>query len=438
MSKVLFPIMLVTAMQLFSESGQTALPEVAKGSEYPASEVCSLWDYCNTLLWLGVSLTQEDIKRDLKMVMFAVEQTPDRMQEFWGVCDALQVWDVLSYDDKVEILGWMKSEIEKHPENLNCILSPWSELGMTPTAEDVHGMFHWFECRVEARPELLNYLLDFCISNSVVLTDEEKQELVLRVINIVKSESCDLPVVARVLVGFGVLSDEQARIALYEAAFSSTKNLPSPQRVMAFVDFVRTLGGSMKQTDIDILHEKMREWMIMGKVILPDCDVKTEVTVTNVSVQYVLNSIRPEFAIPVTSDTGFVNVIAEVKGGAVAIPSSWTKNYPTFESKLGSDFTQALSMKTGKKDGAGNDMCVWQDYVAGTDPTKPEDKFTASITVVEGKVTVSYTPELDDDRKALRKYTTWGKKSLFDTDWTKVQEGSESEYNFFKVTVEMR
>ena len=159
---------------------------------------------------------------------------------------------------------------------------------------------------------------------------------------------------------------------------------------------------------------------------------------SNVVVQYVLNSVQPEFAIPATSDTGFVNIITEVKGGAVAIPSSWAENYPAFESKFGLDFTKALSMKTGKKDGAGNDMFVWQDYVAGTDPTKPEDKFTASITVVDGKVTVSYTPELDDDRKALRKYTTWGKKSLLDANWTVVQEGQEAEYNFFKVSVEMK
>ena len=165
---------------------------------------------------------------------------------------------------------------------------------------------------------------------------------------------------------------------------------------------------------------------------------QVNMTVTNVVVNYVLNSVQPEFANPPTADTGFVNIITEVKGGAVAVPSSWAENYPAFESKFGSDFTQALSMKTGKKDGAGNDMFVWQDYVAGTDPTKPEDKFTASITVVDGKVTVSYTPELDDDRKALRKYTTWGKKSLLDANWTVVQEGQEAEYNFFKVSVEMK
>ena len=102
------------------------------------------------------------------------------------------------------------------------------------------------------------------------------------------------------------------------------------------------------------------------------------------------------------------------------------------------DFTKALTMKTGKKDGAGNEMLVWQDYVAGTDPTDEKDVFTASITIVDGKVTISYTPELDDARKAMRKYTIWGKTSLMDTNWTEVQDGHEAEYNFFKVSVEMR
>ena len=160
--------------------------------------------------------------------------------------------------------------------------------------------------------------------------------------------------------------------------------------------------------------------------------------VTNVAVNYVLKSVQPEFAIPATSDTGFVNIITEVKGGAVAVPASWADNYPSFTTKFGTDFTKALAMKTGKRDGAGNDMFVWQDYVAGTDPTKEDDVFNASITIVGGKVTISYSPELDDERKALRKYTTLGKKSLLDTDWTVVQEGQEAEYNFFKVSVEMK
>ena len=46
--------------------------------------------------------------------------------------------------------------------------------------------------------------------------------------------------------------------------------------------------------------------------------------------------------------------------------------------------------------------------------------------------------ELDDARKALRKYTTYGKAKLTDKDWSVVGEGEEANFNFFKVTVEMK
>ena len=162
------------------------------------------------------------------------------------------------------------------------------------------------------------------------------------------------------------------------------------------------------------------------------------VLTTNVCVHYVLNSIQPQFAIPASLDVGFVNIVAEVKGGCVAVPATWMVSYPNFVSKFGSDFTKALAMKTGKRDGAGNEMLVWQDYVAGTDPTDENDVFRASIAIVDGKVIISYTPELDAERKAMRKYTIWGKTSLMDANWTEVPEGREAEYNFFKVSVEMR
>ena len=172
----------------------------------------------------------------------------------------------------------------------------------------------------------------------------------------------------------------------------------------------------------------------------PEVDTSDRIylTVTNVVVQYVLNSIRPDIAVPVTPDTGFVNIITEVNGGgAVAVPSSWTNNYPSFVAKFGSDFTKALMMKTGKRDGAGNEMFVWQDYVAGTDPTNPESKFTASITIVNCEPVISWSPELTPEQAALRKYTTYGKVSLADEKWNEVA-GDAAKYNFFKVTVEMK
>lgn len=161
-------------------------------------------------------------------------------------------------------------------------------------------------------------------------------------------------------------------------------------------------------------------------------------TITNIVVSYVLNSVQPEFAVPTVLNSGFVNVITEIKGGCVAVPAAWTENYPTFSSCYGTDLTKALIKKNGKKDAAGNDMFVWQDYVAGTDPTNPNDRFCATISVVDGKVIVSYSPELDVQRKSLRQYTVWGKSKLTDQEWHVVDDEDIGQFNFFKVTVEMR
>lgn len=173
-----------------------------------------------------------------------------------------------------------------------------------------------------------------------------------------------------------------------------------------------------------------------------EIEAAVNVTVTNVVVQYVLNSIQPNIAVPISGDTGFVTVITEVKSsGAVSVPTAWSDNYPSFTTKFGTDFGKALAKKSGKKDGSGNDMFVWQDYVAGTDPTNPDDKFTASITLVDGVPVVSYTPELTAEQQALRTYKTLGKKQLQDKDWddlTNVDGNGKKAYNFFKVTVEMK
>lgn len=161
-------------------------------------------------------------------------------------------------------------------------------------------------------------------------------------------------------------------------------------------------------------------------------------TVTNVVVHYVTQSV-PSAAVTPAETTGIVNVIAEVtSGGPVAIASTWAEQYPRFETKFGSDFSAALTKPTGKHDGAGNAMLVWQDFVAGTDPTNPDDVFTASITFdAEGKPVISWTPELSEAEAAKRSYKTYGKVQLTDSDWTLIADDADS-YNFFRVTVEMK
>ena len=77
-----------------------------------------------------------------------------------------------------------------------------------------------------------------------------------------------------------------------------------------------------------------------------------------------------------------------------------------------------------------------EEFIVGTDPTDPESKFTASIEMVDGKPVITYEPDLLDERK----YTTWGKKDLSNPDenWQKVNAGGEADYNFFKMSVELK
>jgi len=136
-------------------------------------------------------------------------------------------------------------------------------------------------------------------------------------------------------------------------------------------------------------------------------------------------------------ETGFVAVITEIKGGAVAVPATWAVNFPSYAEKFGSDFTASLTKPTGKKDAAGNSLQVWQDYVAGTDPTDVNDTFRATISMVGDEPVVSWEPVLPAAEAAKRTYTIYGRQSLYSGDWTPVAAGHAKDYNFFKVTVEM-
>ncbi len=137
-------------------------------------------------------------------------------------------------------------------------------------------------------------------------------------------------------------------------------------------------------------------------------------------------------------ESGFVTVITEIKGGSVSVPATWAAGFPSYAEKFGSDFTASLTKATGKKDATGNSLQVWQDYVAGTDPTDVDDKFEATISMVDDEAVVSWKPELSAAESAKRTYTIYGRQTLYSGDWSPVADGSAKNYNFFKVVVEMK
>ena len=135
-----------------------------------------------------------------------------------------------------------------------------------------------------------------------------------------------------------------------------------------------------------------------------------------------------------------VTVPASVTGGApVDVPRSWlTEELPAafgaeaplaFAARYGTDLPSALCAWSGKRDAAGRPQRVWQDYVAGTDPSDPDSRLRALVDMQADGPHVSCSPRLPG-----RTYEVWGTPTLAPADWhTPVRP----EDRFFKVTVSL-
>ena len=104
----------------------------------------------------------------------------------------------------------------------------------------------------------------------------------------------------------------------------------------------------------------------------------------------------------------------------------------SFIAKFGDNLAAALTKKTGKRDGAGNELAVWHDYVAGTDPTDSNSTFKATIEFKNGMPVVEWEPNLNSNGEQ-RVYTLYGKADLADA-WHTPTNALD---RFFKVDVAM-
>ena len=111
------------------------------------------------------------------------------------------------------------------------------------------------------------------------------------------------------------------------------------------------------------------------------------------------------------------------------VPYSWLRGYNL---GLDSDFETAAKSLNGKNT-SGKAMSVWQDYVAGTDPTNVNSVFTAAIEMVDGLPHVTWSPNLNTNGE-VRVYTIFGKTNLTDASWVCPTNAA---HRFFKVKVEM-
>ena len=107
------------------------------------------------------------------------------------------------------------------------------------------------------------------------------------------------------------------------------------------------------------------------------------------------------------------------------IPLAWIDSLPG---------QQGNAENAANADPDGDGFTTAEEYIMGTDPYDAESKLRAAIEFKDGKPVVTYAPDL----KGNRNYTTWGRKSISDPKerWEQVMPGQESEYNFFKISVE--
>ena len=98
------------------------------------------------------------------------------------------------------------------------------------------------------------------------------------------------------------------------------------------------------------------------------------------------------------------------------------------------DYETAGNAASGKADGMGKPLSVWQDYVAGTDPTNAASRLTAKIEMIDGAPVVTWEPDLNTNG-IIRTYKVYGSETLNGGgNW---QYPTNSLHRFFKVTVEM-
>lgn len=131
-----------------------------------------------------------------------------------------------------------------------------------------------------------------------------------------------------------------------------------------------------------------------------------------------------------------VVVPSEVTGGAeFRVTSEWAAQYAQFQARFGSDLVTAMAKPTGKVSVNGALMQVWHDYVAGTDPTNPNDLFKAVLEMVDGRPVIRWHPDLNKSAET-RTYKVYGRRSLSNTDVWEYPANS-AEHQFFKVDVSM-
>lgn len=113
------------------------------------------------------------------------------------------------------------------------------------------------------------------------------------------------------------------------------------------------------------------------------------------------------------------------------VPYAWLDQYNLV---VGTDYETVGNAASGKSQG-GKATKIWEEYVAGTDPTNKNSRLEAQITMKDGNPVITWEPDLNAGGGNVRIYKVYGSETLNNGgDW---QYPTTSLHRFFKVDVEM-
>lgn len=125
------------------------------------------------------------------------------------------------------------------------------------------------------------------------------------------------------------------------------------------------------------------------------------------------------------------HVVILDQGQEISVPISWEGSFTKYHDRFSDDLVVSLLMKTGKMGAGGRPMQVWEDYVAGMDPTDPTQVFELLISCTRDGPRLSFRNKPSPDR-TVRIY---GNQTLDPQGWVEIAEKDVPDYRFFKATI---
>ena len=113
---------------------------------------------------------------------------------------------------------------------------------------------------------------------------------------------------------------------------------------------------------------------------------------------------------------------------------TWLVNHPKVAASSNGDIATAAVMTA-----ANGCRTVGECYALGIDPEDPDDDFRITAFKKEdGQPVITVNHTTDGSGKSFEdRIRTLGKKTLIDAEWVDITDKDQSEYRFFKVSVEL-